>query len=221
MRGLIDAPATQWLLFGVPAGPLVALIVANLLPLVGVIALGWDARGVLLLYWAENLIVAIWSYVRMLYVGGWIAIPRVIFFCIHFGIFMMVHLMFIIVLTADWSGDGPDPFDEVLGGEFLTSVSWWALAALFISHGISFFRNFIGNGEWERTTVDAQMVRPYPRMILMHVSIIAAGWFFVLLGSGMALLIILVLLKTLADAAAHVREHRPRTPDSSDATPAE
>ncbi len=38
-----------------PSG--LALIAANLLPLLGVIFLGWDAFAILLLYWAENVVI--------------------------------------------------------------------------------------------------------------------------------------------------------------------
>ena len=52
------------------------------------------------------------------------------------------------------------------------------------------------------------MGRPYPRMAIMHVAIIAGAWAIALLGQPAALLAVLVLLKIVVDAAAHVAEHR-------------
>ena len=45
---------------------LVALLIANLSVLVGVLWLGWDAVAVLLLYWHENLIIGVYTLLRML-----------------------------------------------------------------------------------------------------------------------------------------------------------
>ena len=41
-----------------------SLIGANLIPLVGVLFFGWDAATILVLYWAENLIVGFYSILR-------------------------------------------------------------------------------------------------------------------------------------------------------------
>ena len=203
-------------LFGVPAGPLAALVVANLLPLVGVFAFGWDARGLLLLYWAENVVVAFWTAARMLVVGGASAAPMVGFFAVHYGIFTFVHLIFVLVLTAPGgfagaAGPGAtNPVEQIGGGGVVSAVSWWALAALVVSHAFAFFRNFLGRGEWKVATVQGEMFRPYPRMIVLHVAIVAGAFVAVLAGGAVAILAILVLLKTGLDAAGHVAEHRAR-----------
>ncbi len=208
-------------LLGVPAIPLGALVVANLVPLAGVLLLGWDLRGILLLYWAENVVVALWAIVRMLVVGQIAALPLIVFFCIHFGMFMFVHLVFVYALTeatdwdrVEWHGSSsftaPSKPDASFlpGGAFFSQLSWWALAALIVSHGISFFRNFIAAGEWRTSTLNREMGRPYPRMVIMHVAIIAGAFFIALLRQPVALLGVLVLLKLAVDSLAHVIEHR-------------
>ena len=45
-----------------------ALTVANLLPLIGVVFLGWDAAAIVLLYWIENLIIGLFNVLRMILV---------------------------------------------------------------------------------------------------------------------------------------------------------
>jgi hypothetical protein len=203
-------------MFGVAAVPLVALVAANLVPLFGVLLLEWDLRGVLLLYWSENVIVALWAIARMLVVGKLAAIPLIVFFCFHFGIFVFVHLIFVFVLTdaGPWSGGEMQQETRDLGAGFfpaagfLEHVSWPALAALFISHGVSFVRNFMLGGEWLRTTAAVEMGRPYPRMAIMHIAIIAGAFAIAVLGAPAALLAVLVLLKIAVDAASHVAEHR-------------
>ena len=202
-------------IFGVAAVPLLALVAANLVPLFGVLLLDWDLRGVLLLYWSENVIVAVWAIARMLVTGKLVAIPLVVFFCLHFGIFVFVHLVFVFVLTdaGELGGDGVEQDTQALGAGllaagFLSHVSWTALAALFLSHGVSFVRNFLIGGEWRRSTAAVEMGRPYPRMAIMHIAIIAGGFAIALLGQPAALLAVLVLLKIVVDAASHIAEHR-------------
>ena len=87
--------------------PLIALVVANLLPLAGVIGFDWDTRGLLLLYWAENVVVALWAAARMLAVGGVAALPTIGFFAVHFGIFTFVHLIFDTLGRQGFLRDSP------------------------------------------------------------------------------------------------------------------
>jgi hypothetical protein len=51
-----------------PALSIQALTVANLVPLFGVVFLGWDAAAIVLLYWIENLIIGLFNVLRMILV---------------------------------------------------------------------------------------------------------------------------------------------------------
>lgn len=207
-------------LLGVPRVPLLALVAANVLPLAGVLLLGWDLRSVMLLYWAENVVVGGWAIARMLTVGRLMALPRVAFFCLHFGGFMAGHLLFVYALTeaADWSSvewhgsgftwDTKPGTSSLPGIDFFAYLPWWALTALVASHGMSFFRNFIHGGESQHTSVSKEMFRPYPRVVVMHIALLAGAWAIALAGQPVALLAVLVLFKIIVDGAAHIREHR-------------
>ena len=46
-----------WYQVGSSYGAVAALIIANLVPLVGVLWFGWDVWGILIIYWLENGIV--------------------------------------------------------------------------------------------------------------------------------------------------------------------
>ena len=52
------------------------------------------------------------------------------------------------------------------------------------------------------------MMRPYKRILLMHVAIIFGGVLITKLGSPVALLCVLILLKIALDLWLHVRSHR-------------
>jgi hypothetical protein len=200
------------------AGIAVALLVAtNLLPLVGVLFLGWDIFIVLLLYWLENGIVGVLNVVKMsLAVGPAepgrpplrnIGIGRTLekaamvpFFVFHYGVFWVVHGVFVVVLTS---------IGGVLPGSGATSWLWVAIGAagLLTSHVVSLRLNYVGRGEYRRISPGAQFMQPYPRMIVLHVTIVMGGIFVIGMGQPLLLVALLVLLKTGLDLVLHLREH--------------
>ena len=81
------------------------------------------------------------------------------------------------------------------------------MAALFISHGISFVDNFLGRREYEDTTMKVLMTAPYNRIIVMQLALIFGGWIILLLKSPVPALALLIVLKTALDFTAHRKEH--------------
>ena len=82
--------------------PLISLLVANTLPVVGVLCFGWDAFAIVLLYWSENIVVGFYNVLKMAFAkvrhrrkddGKLFMIP---FFTVHYGIFTMVHGAFVV-----------------------------------------------------------------------------------------------------------------------------
>ena len=91
-----------------------------------------------------------------------------------------------------------------------------ALSFLFVSHGYSFVKNFILGNEKEKMktkhkgTIGAlgrQMFSPYKRIVVMHVTIIASGFFVMALKMSFVPVLLLVLFKSVADNMAHNSEH--------------
>ena len=97
------------------------------------------------------------------------------FFVMHYGIFWFVHGVFVLTLPLFW----------VAGAETGRSTSTPASdpardrrrgrSALVISHGVSYRFNFIGDGEYLRSSPAAQMFAPYGRLVVLHVTIIVGG----------------------------------------------
>lgn len=52
-----------------PPSETIAVIVANVLPLVGVVAMGWDLAALVFLYWFELGIISFWALIRALFAG--------------------------------------------------------------------------------------------------------------------------------------------------------
>ena len=54
-----------WYRLGSSIGAVVALVVANLIPLIGVLFFGWSVWNILVIYWLENGIVGVINVLKM------------------------------------------------------------------------------------------------------------------------------------------------------------
>jgi hypothetical protein len=200
---------------------LVALVLVNLLPLLGVLVFHWDVAALVVLYWSENLVLGFYTLLKMLVKSPLGGLGSGVFFLIHYGGFCAVHGLFIMVLLVDETVD-PMPGDPwplfLVFPQLLINVvrqvldyappEWlFAFVALVISHGISFVMNFLLAGEREELTLKDLMGAPYGRIVVLHVAIILGGFAVMALGEPVALLVVLVLLKLALDIRLHLREH--------------
>jgi hypothetical protein len=176
------------------------------------------------LYWSENLIIGVFTILKMIAVapvGGWFASA---FFLVHYGGFCAVHGMFVLMLALG----------EDMGGGLLDGESWplflvfvqllvgvvarvleiapphWLLvfAALGVSHGLSLLANFFYGGEYRQTTTKSLMAAPYKRIVILHVAIIVGAFGVAAVDSPLPLLVLLVAMKLVLDVWLHLREHR-------------
>ena len=226
-----------------PTTSIALLVGVNLIPLAGVLFWGWNIATLLVLYWIENGIVGVLNVPKMLLARGDSApaapIPSanrlagdgpaarvglVLFFLAHYGIFWLVHGVFVLTLTTfagqmvEPSFPGPAFPPDVLPGQVdalgravaagpdLSAVAWGALA-LAISHGTSFVVNFLGRREYLAVSPLRQMAAPYGRVVILHLAILLGAFVSLAIGSPIGAVIVLVILKTAVDLALHVRDH--------------
>lgn len=188
------------------------LVAANLGVALGTLTGALDLGEIMLLYWAESAIIGVFSIVKMAIAARWGALALVPFFCIHAGMFMGAHLLFLNVLFL--SGDGGlNPFSGLFSSLASLAIP---LAILAASHAISFIVHTLRGGERSKNPA-AAMGSFYGRIVVMHVTIIFGGFLSVLLGSPGWAVLLLVILKTGADAFSHLLQHKPRTDDPSGA----
>jgi hypothetical protein len=130
-------------------------------------------------------------------------VPIAGFFCLHYGIFWVVHGVFVLSVPLFVGGAGG------VGG-LLGTLSTVGLAAvgLLLSHGVSFVTNYVGREEYRHTSAGERMSAPYGRVVVLHVTIILGAFLVGSLGSPLPALVLLVVLKTGIDLVAHLREHR-------------
>ena len=191
----------------------VALVLANAVPLVGVLLLGWTVFPLLLLYWLENVVVGAFNVLKMLlakpaepvyWAGKLFLIP---FFIVHFGGFTFVHG---VLVVAFFGPKGIQPFDllTAVPAAIRANQLGWGVLSLIASHGFSFYWNYVKNGEYQRASLQALMGQPYGRVMVLHLTMLFGGWIVMLLGSPVGALLVLVALKTAADWRGHRAERR-------------
>ena len=189
------------------SGSGVALLIANLIPLAGVLLLGWDLGEVITLFWAENAVISLYTLLKLVVVAQWGALLFGPFFLGHYGGFMAAHFLFIYQLFVRGIGQGAPEVHALTALADLFLPLWPALLALAVSHGISFYANFLKHKEYLWRTAAEQMREPYKMVMVLHVTIIFGGWVILLLGSPLPALVLLVALKIGVDLAAHRKEH--------------
>ncbi len=216
-----------------------------MLPLFGVLFLGWDTFSIVLLYWVENVIIGAINVLKMLacdpdaelLVLGKVdpndrlnrermersrsdsvralrwgsqasKLFFVPFFVFHYGLFCLVHGVFVFVLFGHESLVGSGPFGPLsnIAQVFSEQRMWWCVIALAASHLWSFLVNFLGRGEYRRTALMTLMMQPYGRIVLLHVAILLGGFISLALGSNIGILALLIAGKTIFDLGLHLHE---------------
>jgi hypothetical protein len=200
------------------------LIAVNLLPIVGVLKFGWDVGDIVFLYWFENLIIGALNVIRILLAQpatpfgvslpagtqlppgfgaamGAIKYFMAPFFAVHYGFFCYGHGMFL----ASMFHKGRDTI-EMTRSMLHEPAMLIAVAALAASHLFSLIRNYIGRGEYRRVDLSKLMFRPYGRIVVVHIYILAAGFALQFYKSPAIAIVAFVLVKIVVDAAMHRRE---------------
>ncbi|MBT3626029.1 MAG: hypothetical protein HN526_18185 [Gammaproteobacteria bacterium] len=181
----------------------VALIAANLAPVGGVLFFAWTIEDVLLLYWAESAVIGIYNLARMWVIGRWKILLLGPFFLVHYSGFMAGHLFFIYALVIS-SSDVSVSASGILDHLLLLSP---ALIALLISHGVSFFFNFLGEKEYETTSLSEQLNAPYRRIVVMHITIMLGSLLVMAMDNKLLFVVSMMALKVGLDLRAHLGEH--------------
>lgn len=215
---------------------IVSLVVANMVPLAGVVFLGWDLMTLLVLYWVENAVVGVFAVGRILTAAGPEPVgqrstgqrstpqppppppPSQ-------GTPLLTGMTARIVLTAFfcfhygffWLIHGvfvlfalPALFTT---GDGMTpapdpSVVLVAVAFLLVSHALSFWLNWLRGGEFRTSSARREMGAPYTRVAVLHLTIIFGAIGTAILGVPVWALIVMVVVKTAIDLRAHLAERR-------------
>ncbi len=195
------------------------LVLTNLVPLAGVLFFGWNVFETVFLYWMESAVIAL-ATIALIYLmpipallregvpinAKLVAIP---FFIVHFGIFMMAHLFFIVIFLgqSDQGGLIQQAFETL---RQVPSIRW-AILSLFVSHGYSFYTNQILTKKYllplDKESFWSIMIRPYKRIYTMQLTILIGAFAILLLGLPQPIIAVFVAVKIFFDLRAHSKEH--------------
>lgn len=187
--------------------PVSLTILGNLLPVAGVLFLGWDIYTLLVYYWCETLIVGFWTALSIALQGREVgggsentiegrrtgSSKAAILLALHAGFFIAVHLLLMSTLYGqDWPGhlDSPLVFVET----FIVGQGLWPmLAVTFLQRAATF---------WERRGGESRapaVVELYVRIAVIQFVVILGAWGVMLLDNGLIGLALLVAMKTMLD----------------------
>lgn len=192
----------------VPA--IAALIMTNVLPLVGALIFGWSVTELVIIYWIENGVIGLYNIPKIILAQGKSDNPTrvefggkrrsekfflVPFFTFHYGMFWFAH--------------GAIAAEIFLGDQGLDISPWLVIVVMSVifSHGVSFVTNYIGKQEYITASPNTRMFAVYGRVIILHTTVLIGGFLSEIFGNGAAAAILLILLKTIGDVFTHSLSH--------------
>lgn len=175
------------------AVPLIGILLVNAIPLIGVLWFGWSVFEVLFLYWFENVAIGIAHAARMEISTRTNAVANgrstTTFFMLHYGLFTLVHGVFVVTFFGVMAG-GLREITQGFLGPVVAIMGWHALFLVLDALSTDGFKD---------RTPDDLMFEPYPRVLALHITVIAGGWLIDEMGSPVWALAILVAIKTAFD----------------------
>ena len=205
-------------------------LAVDLAPIYAVLAWGWSATPLVLVYWAENVISGVMTLPRIFISGanhGWkmmgVSVFLCAFFVVHYGLFCAVHgsFLMVFVIIADPTHlpaeRGFDHFDAVMmniPAMFRVCISSgmhvdWLLEAIVAWQVIVFLWEFILKGGWKLTNPMVEMFSPYGRIIILHFGLFAGFGALVVLGQPMIGVLGLILFRAVYGVLTNDRRLNP------------
>lgn len=184
----------------------------------GVLALGWSPFVVMALFWLENVIIGLFNVVRILVTGAQLgpmgllgSVAVAAFFTVHYGLFTLVHGMFVVLLFGGAEvgrAAGSSlfaPLGVMLGYLLSERDGWLAIAALLLLHLSSTVQWLVRTRELGPPVKDL-MSAPYGRIAILHVTLIASAFLIMALHVPTAGALMLVAMKLAYDLIAIKRD---------------
>ena len=215
--------------------PLVlAGLFVDLLPIYAVLAWGWNAVPLVMLYWMENVIAGAMTIPRLVIAGGRFgpfgfigAILLSAFFVVHYGLFCLVHGTFLIAFAgfSDPGSMASAPFMDLFG-MFTFGINSglhvdWMIYAIVAFQVLVFLVEFLWRGEWKCATPDKEMMAPYGRIIVLHFGIFAGAAALFLLGQPMIGVLALILFRAAWGVLSNSKRFGAAGHDGATASPFE
>lgn len=193
----------------------IAIILGNLVVIVGAIFFEWELFPLVLLYWLENAVIGLLNSIKMITstspepfkIGQ--KLFMVPFFWLHYGGFMYGHGIFIFSAFGHYETPGSIdlPSFQTIFNIVIENGLQWALLGIIAGHLYSLVHNYYYKGEYKQQVLAELMGAPYGRIAVLHIFIILGGFIIQLSGSPRYAIVLLAIMKTIGDLAAHNAQH--------------
>ncbi len=184
-----------------------AAIAAAAVVAAGVLFFGWPTFTVLALYWIENVVIGVFTLLRIaiastrsghpfggLFVGA--------FFAVHYGVFCIGHALLIATLFGSGRIFGnvvTDPAAQLVASVASDSIGAVALLAIALGAGVDALRWLRNADAADRADPRAVMSAPYGRIVVLHVVLLVGGFLLQLLQAPAVAALLLVGAKLASD----------------------
>tara|TARA_R110002124_G_scaffold248387_1_gene413519 strand:+ start:143 stop:811 length:669 start_codon:yes stop_codon:yes gene_type:complete len=177
----VHALTTRWI-ERLAAFRFLFIVLVNLIPIGGVLLLGWNGAQVLILYWLENVIIGVMTLPRVLAARGQVQSPGQsgpqsslgvgCFFIVHYGIFCLGHGVFTFAIAMDFLRSS----DPAITGPLFDTPFLWALAGLAGLNLLALWRDWWQPRAWRTAHPITEMFRPYGRIFVLHIAVLGGAW---------------------------------------------
>jgi len=82
-----------------------------------------------------------------------------------------------VLVVAFFGPKTAQPFDlfSAVPAAIRANRLGWGLVSLVLSHGFSFYWNYLKSGEYQRASLNALMAQPYGRVLVLHMACYSGG----------------------------------------------
>jgi hypothetical protein len=187
------------------------IVAWNMAPIAGVAFLKWDPINVFICYAMETIVIGLINIFKIAVVSRYGLPPddnekgmtsgpgAIIFFSMHYYFFVFLQLsLFFNTLPNNHTGGPANALEKIILFAN-SSTSNLALPVYILSSLSSLVNDFMLTHVYNTRTVGQQMFEPYPRIFVQQFVVIIGSFLFTMSGTGWAVLIVLVLVKTYFD----------------------
>lgn len=201
-----------------------AIVLGNIIPLYGVLAWHWSIFDIVFLYWCENVLIGVLTFIRMSITGFVFRNASIgstlfhdAFFTVHYGLFCFVHFAFVCAVFHPAStlagGDGDASVYDLMAPGYWPAFAGIALGVMI--SGVSKIKaDYENNHE-----LGSIMGSPYGRVAVLHIVLLLGAFIVMAMGSpvwGLLLLIVLKIGYDILEASGIVTMHGPASDENEE-----
>jgi hypothetical protein len=184
-----------------------AAIAAAAVVAAGVLFFGWPTFTVLALYWIGNVVIGVFTLLRIAIASARAGHPFGgvfvgAFFAVHYGLFCLGHAFLIATLLGRGGIDGSllfKPAALLVARVASDSIGTIALLAITLGAGFDALRRLRNADAADRADPRGVMSAPYGRIVVLHVVLLVGGFLLQLLQAPAVAALLLVGAKLASD----------------------